>query len=257
MALNLNNNFNNYGLEKLAPNVIYPQQYRVSFKQNSADRFTSNPIKSNYVNKHSIQQMIESNPNVTNILKKHNIKPEINMKVLQELSENHMNATKQVALGIYDNLPENIKKEIDKKSLLEAAELHDFGKVLIPNSIVNKKTSLNPKETDIMKLHSELGYELLQTQNLSPKTLSLIKYHHQNKLNTGYPKINDLYTDDLTSQVLHVADVYSALREKRSYKNALLKEESLSIVKKDLEKGICDQSIYDALVDYTKQEKSI
>ena len=89
--------------------------------------------------------------------------------------------TKDITAGIINNLPTEMKGNINRQATLQAAMFHDFGKVLIPDKVLNKKGALNDKEREIMNIHSELGFELLKTQNISPKALELIKYHHQNK----------------------------------------------------------------------------
>lgn len=71
--------------------------------------------------------------------------------------------------------------------MLDAAYLHDIGKVLIPVNILNKAGKLDERETEIMHKHSELGYELLKSTDIDKKTLNLIRNHHQNAKKTGYP----------------------------------------------------------------------
>ena len=126
--------------------------------------------------------------------------------------------------------------------------LHDYGKVLIPNNVLNKTVKLYGKEQKIMELHSELGYELLKNKNLDERTLNLIKYHHQNRLGTGYPVKSKNFDYGLESEILNVADKYSALREKRCYKNPLAKYEALEIIAKDVNKGYISQDVYTALL---------
>ena len=126
--------------------------------------------------------------------------------------------------------------------------LHDFGKVLIPKSILNKAGKLDTNEREIMELHSELGYELLKNKGLNEKTLNLIKYHHQNKNGTGYPAISKDYEIGIDAQILSTADKYTALREKRSYKNPLGKYEALEIIAKDVNNGQITQDVYTALI---------
>ncbi len=91
-----------------------------------------------------------------------------------------MNETCNVAIGIYSELCESLKINIDKEIIKEASMLHDLGKVLIPSKILNKPAKLNAKKNvQIMNIHSTLGYELLKTQNIKEETLDLVKYHHQ------------------------------------------------------------------------------
>ena len=107
---------------------------------------------------------------------------------------------------------------------------------------------LNFEEREIIELHSELGYELLKDKNLSPETLKLIKYHHQNLNRKGYPVVNSEFDCDLGLQILNAADKYSALREKRCYKDAFGKIEALQIIAEDVNQGNISQDVYTALL---------
>ena len=143
---------------------------------------------------------------------------------------------------------ENKKENINLMDLQQAALLHDYGKVLIPEKILNKKGKLTEEEKKIMELHSELGYELLKQQGVNQNVLNMVKYHHQTPKGDGYPVIKDDYTLDLSAQILAVADRYSALREKRSYKDAMTREEALDVIKQDVDSGMVSKDVYDALV---------
>ena len=147
-------------------------------------------------------------------------------------------------------LSEDSKKGLDKSIIKEASMLHDLGKVLIPSKILNKPAKLNIKEREIMNIHSTLGYELLKTQNLSPKTLELIRYHHQNLQHSGYPAIETTISSDIAVQIVSISDKYSALREARVYRRRLNRLESLLILYKEVREGKILPEIYNALVKY-------
>ena len=247
MTLNINSLGNNYNL--LINSISTPRKaFTASNVQTGiSDTFTPASELNPYLSESAIRQMILMNPQVVKILKNNGLKAEINIKELQKLAEGHLLWTKNIAAGIIGNLPSDIQKQINRQAVLQAAIFHDFGKVLIQNKIINKKSALNDKEKQIMNLHSELGYELLKTQKLSPETLELIKYHHQTPENTGYPINNTGFVYGLEAEILAVADKYSALIEKRSYKPALSKKEALEIIKQDYPQG---GLVYDALVNY-------
>lgn len=212
------------------------------------DSFVSNPIYDSLSTKEQIEQVSRANPQIMNLLKRYDIPLQINIKELENLKQGHMKDTRIITSKIYSALPDDLKNNIDLSSLQDAALLHDYGKVLIPLSVLNKTGKLTPKEQEIMELHSILGYELLKNKNLDRKTLALIKYHHQNLAGTGYPeKMND-YEYDIATEILSVADKYSALREKRSYKSPLAKYEALEIIAKDVNTGRLSQEIYTALL---------
>ena len=202
------------------------------------------------IQKYAVKCMMSLNPSVKALLKQYKIKPEIDTKTLSELTSGHMNETCNIAEGVLSMLPEDLKMNLDKSIIKEASMLHDLGKVLIPSKILNKPAKLNIKEREIMNIHSTLGYELLKTQNLSPKTLELIRYHHQNLKHSGYPAIETTISSDIAVQIVSIADKYSALREARVYRRRLSRLESLLILYKEVREGKILPEIYNALVKY-------
>lgn len=212
------------------------------------DGFVTNPIYESLSTKEQIELVVKSNSRIMGLLKEYSIPLQVNIRELEKLKQSHMKDTRIIAAKIYSSLPEELKKEVNLLNLQEAAMLHDYGKVLIPDNILNKAGRLNNKEQEIMELHSELGYELLKNKDLSKETLNLIKYHHQNQEGTGYPTILSDFEYNIGIQILSVADKYSALREKRCYKNPLAKYEALEIIAKDVNRGNVSQEVYTALL---------
>lgn len=211
------------------------------------DSFSTNPLYDNFTDKTKLLQIAKSNPEIIKILKENKIPLVINIQELEKLKKEHLLDTRITAAKIYSALPEELKKEVNLTDLQEAAMLHDYGKVLIPEKILNKTSKLTEEEKKIMNLHSELGYELLKTQGVNENVLNLVKYHHQTPTSDGYPKINNNFEYTTTSQILSTADKYTALREKRSYKDAMSKEEALNVISKDLENGLISEDVFLAL----------
>lgn len=214
---------------------------------NNQDSFVTNPQKDRFFDKNYITVIAKSNPNIVRILNENKIPLSVNAKELEELKSGHLKDTRVIAAKMYSALPRDMKEEVNLVDLQQAAILHDVGKALIPDKVLNKKGALNDKEADIMHLHSELSYELLKKQGINENTLNLIKYHHQNLENSGYPNINNGFKYDISAQILSTADKYSALTENRCYKKALSREEALKIIKEDVEKGHISEIVYDAL----------
>ena len=210
--------------------------------------YISNPILDNALTKNQIINIVNKNSRIKELLSKHNIQLEVNLNVLEEIKQKHLKNTYLIATKIYMSLPEELKNKINLEDLQNASILHDYGKILIPEKILNKKGKFNEDERKVMELHSELGYELLKNENLSQKTLNLIKYHHQNINKKGYPAADINFDFGLEYQILSLADKYSALREKRSYKNPLAKYEALEIIAKEVNNGNVSQEVYTALL---------
>lgn len=210
------------------------------------DSFNSNPLY-DFADKNTITKLAKTNPEVMNILKENKIPLKVNIEELEKLKRGHLMDTRVMAAKIYSALPKESKESINLTSLQQAAMLHDYGKVLIPEKILNKNGKLTEEEKSIMNLHSELGYELLKQQGVNQDVLNLVKYHHQNPQGTGYPALGDDYIPDVSAQILTAADKYSALREKRSYKDALTRDEALKIMQQDVDNGLISQEVYNAL----------
>ena len=163
------------------------------------------------------------------------------------MTQQHLTAARIITAQIYSALPKELKSEVNLPDLQQAAMLHDYGKVLIPKEILNKKCALTPEERKIMELHSEFGYELLKQQGVKNNVLNLVKYHHQKPDGSGYPAVNLDFEYNLSVQILEAADKYSALTEDRPYHKACTKNEALDIIHKDVESGTISQEVFDAL----------
>lgn len=221
-------------------------------------RFGANPAPDSFelmtLNKftteYNLQKAINENPKIKNILNMHNLPCKLNMETIRDLQEHHAKDTKDIALGIIENLPLALKNKTDKSAVERAAFLHDTGKALIPDEILNKHGKLTEAETEIMHTHSELSYELLKIGGLDKKTLALIKNHHQNATKTGYPLVDKTFFADVNQQIVSISDKYSALTEKRPYKEPLTEKQALTIIYKDVKDGKFNPLIFNSLVKY-------
>lgn len=92
------------------------------------------------------------------------------------------------------------------------AILHDFGKIFVPQEILNKNGRLNDAEINVLKRHPEDGYVFFKEKNyLSPVSLSIIRLHHERCNGTGYPLKLEKRDIPRSAQVTGVADVFCAL----------------------------------------------
>lgn len=135
------------------------------------------------------------------------------------------------------------------------AAMHDVGKIGTPDDILNKKGPLEPWEWDIMKEHTKNGAFLLSTYpNTMAKEIALS--HHEKWDGTGYPYGLAEEMIPLSARIVALADVYDALRSKRSYKESMGHEGVMAII----EKGIgfhFDPRIGEAALTLQKEFKDI
>ncbi|MFZ6772651.1 HD domain-containing phosphohydrolase [Undibacterium sp. SXout7W] len=123
--------------------------------------------------------------------------------------------------------------EEDQQLLLEAAPMHDIGKVGIPDHILLKPGKLTDDEFTIMKKHTTLGYDILagsQSEMLNAGAVIALA-HHEKFDGSGYPK--GLAGDDipLFARIVAVADVFDALTSERPYKLAWDTEKAIAFLK--------------------------
>ena len=236
------------GVRGIYSNISINRNQNVNFGNTlSQDTFQCNSLNK-YTTESAIRKMIAANPKVLSHIKTQS--PELNMQELEELLQGHAKDTQNISRGIIENLPFSLKGYVDAKAVSDAAYLHDIGKVLIPKSILNKNGKLTPEETEIMHKHSQIGYELLKTTDINQKTLNLVRNHHQNAKLSGYPFVGKDFKADLDLQIISVADKYSALTEKRVYKDCMSAKQALTIIYKDVQDEKLHPFVFKALVNY-------
>jgi putative two-component system response regulator len=110
----------------------------------------------------------------------------------------------------------------EQELLLEAAPMHDIGKVGIADHILLKPGRLTPEEFEVMKQHAAFGYEILKgsESRVLQAGAEIARDHHEKYDGTGYP--NGLVGDAIPifSRIVAVADVFDALTSERPYKKA-------------------------------------
>ncbi len=102
-----------------------------------------------------------------------------------------------------------------------AGLLHDLGKVKIPDEILNKKGKLSPEERTIMNAHPSEGARIIITSEPELDLAAVVAYEHHIMINGGgYPSLKYQRDCHTASKLVHVCDVYDALRTNRPYRDA-------------------------------------
>lgn len=115
--------------------------------------------------------------------------------------------------------------------------LHDLGKAVIPEEILNKPGKLTDEEFEIIREHPRLGYEKLKEVNtISPTSLAVVLGHHEKFNGRGYPRginSNELH---VFPKITAVADVYDALTSDRVYRPRWPISKALGLIYSEKEK---------------------
>jgi diguanylate cyclase (GGDEF)-like protein len=108
------------------------------------------------------------------------------------------------------------------------ARVHDIGKLFLPEKILNKAGSLSEDEYYLVKLHAQVGGEVVATLPGSRRMRQAIEHHHEAFNGTGYP--NGLRGEEipLLARILAVADAYSNMTSERSFAPAKTAERALT-----------------------------
>ncbi|WP_165275056.1 HD domain-containing phosphohydrolase [Thermotoga sp. Ku-13t] len=123
-----------------------------------------------------------------------------------------------------------------------ASYFHDFGKLLICESILNKPSKLSEEEFSVMKTHTSLGVKVLENlskifaqNNFVNVLFNVMKYHHERFDARGYPEGLRAEQIPLEARIVAIADVLEALTTDRPYRNAYSFEEALNIMTEEQE----------------------
>ncbi|HET9012890.1 MAG TPA: HD domain-containing phosphohydrolase [Gemmatimonadaceae bacterium] len=102
-----------------------------------------------------------------------------------------------------------------------AGMLHDLGKVRVPKDILTKPGKLTPEEWSLMRSHTVEGARLILQSDQNLDVAALVAFEHHIMINGGgYPDRHYRCDCHKASRLVHVCDVYDALRTKRPYRDA-------------------------------------
>lgn len=110
------------------------------------------------------------------------------------------------------------------------AQLHDIGKIGIPDAVLQKTAYLTPQEYELVKLHPQIGKRILERVGRFEKYLPIVELHHEDQDGGGYPYGLKGTEVPLAVRIVHVADVYDALTSNRAYRDAMPPETAQEII---------------------------
>ncbi len=134
-----------------------------------------------------------------------------------------------------------------------AATIHDLGKISVPAEILTKPSRLSKIEFNLIKTHSQVGYDILKTIEFPWPLAQIVVQHHERMDGSGYP--SSLAGEDILQEarVLAVADVVEAMASRRPYRPALGIDKALEEISQN--KGILyDPKVADACLKLFKEK---
>jgi diguanylate cyclase (GGDEF)-like protein len=118
--------------------------------------------------------------------------------------------------------------EAEIKRIQLAAELHDIGKVAIPETILNKPGQLDEEEWEYIRRHTEIGERIVTAAPSLAHTAGLVRSHHEHYDGSGYP--DHLAGDEIPfgASIIAVCDAFGAMTKQRPYSDAITVADALA-----------------------------
>ncbi len=122
------------------------------------------------------------------------------------------------------------KEDID---ILELAGMyHDIGKISLPDAILDKPGKLTEEEYDVVKTHTQIGYQILRAADEYSGIAEFALSHHERWDGRGYPKKLKGEEIPLFSRIICVADSFEAMTSNRPYRKGMPIEDAIIEIKK-------------------------
>ncbi len=142
--------------------------------------------------------------------------------------------------------------ELDRETveiLAVGAFLHDVGKIMVPEEILNKPGKLTDEEFEIMKTHASHSIDIIsKTPNIHQLSLQVAAQHHEKLDGNGYP--NKLVGDDISlyGRMISICDIFDALTANRCYKEGFPHVKAFTILRNLAEQNHLDKNLVEQFV---------
>lgn len=149
-------------------------------------------------------------------------------------SQNVAKLSRDIALEM------KLSDDLANKTYL-AGLVHDVGKTLIPDYILNKKGRLSEEEYKAINKHPVWGYEILRNSEELKEIAKYVLYHHERWDARGYPEGLQGEEIPLISRIISVADAWDAMCSRRAYRDALSIDKALKEIAENSGNQFCPQ----------------
>lgn len=123
--------------------------------------------------------------------------------------------------------------EAQAEELLNAAPMHDVGKIGIPDAVLRKPGKLDGEEWEVMKQHAQIGADIIgeHPSGLLRMAREIALNHHEKWDGSGYPRGIGGAEIPVEARIIAIADVFDALTSERPYKKAWSVEEAVQLLR--------------------------
>ena len=146
-----------------------------------------------------------------------------------DVTHNHVRRVQAYAVGLARAL--NVADEPTLKAIEAAALLHDTGKLAVPERILNKPGKLTAAEFERMKLHVDVGADILSLVEFPYPVVPIVRAHHESWDGSGYPRGLRGEEIPIGARILSVVDCFDALTSDRPYRRKMSDAEAIAILR--------------------------
>lgn len=144
--------------------------------------------------------------------------------------------------------------EEKKTRLIIAADLHDVGKLVIPNNIIDKPGKLTAEEFDTIKSHTYYTRKIIESVKGFEDICEWASNHHEKLDGTGYPYGFNETGLSFEDKLMACMDIYQALTEERPYREGLSHEKACEILTDNADKGFISKEITVDITEYCRDK---
>jgi len=146
-----------------------------------------------------------------------------------DVTHNHVRRVQAYAMGLARAI--GVEDGSTLKAIEAAALLHDTGKLAVPEHILNKPGGLTKAEFEKMKLHVDVGADILSLVQFPYPVVPIVRCHHESWDGSGYPRGVAGEAIPIGARILSVVDCFDALTSDRPYRLRMTDEEALDILR--------------------------
>jgi len=145
-----------------------------------------------------------------------------------QVTHGHIRRVQRYTMALADAL--GIRDERQLNAIRAAALLHDTGKLAVPEYILNKPGPLTAAEFERMKVHADVGADILKSIDFPYPVEPIVRHHHEQWDGSGYPAGLRGYEIPLGARILAVVDCYDALTSDRPYRPRLSRQQAEQVL---------------------------
>jgi len=146
-----------------------------------------------------------------------------------QVTHGHIRRVQRYTMALAEAL--GVTDDRQKDAIRAAALLHDTGKLAVPEYILNKPGPLTPSEFERMKVHADVGADILKSIDFPYPVEPIVRYHHENWNGTGYPAGLKGQEIPVGARILSVVDCYDALTSDRPYRPRYSREHAEQVLR--------------------------